>query len=370
MELRCGGVGSQAVGRRMDGDSRDGGGGGCKDAGSEDYENLPTSASLSTHMTAGAMAGILEHSVMYPVDSVKVRREETCGTERVDRGARARARVRLHPAPEQPAGAPPKRLSSRLRRAWGAAPRLLPRARRAAPLLPPRAWAPGGAPKPTRVLRPAPRTAAPTAFPTRAAGGAAAGEKNWRASPVSVVAAGCPREAIGAAPHSLTTPAHAIRELWASSSSRLPLARPVSEPRREASSGVCGVATAAHMCAVSKGACGREALTALAGAEKRGPGSAARPPARLCVASASRVSGQAEEWQGFCWFLAALGNTGSATPDVIPFSQGFCTDSPRSSGGRAPRGRESCNDICLLFLLQGGGQARRAWAIQLLLWVV
>uniref|UniRef100_A0A9L0SCD5 Mitoferrin-1 n=3 Tax=Equus TaxID=9789 RepID=A0A9L0SCD5_HORSE len=72
MELRCGGVGSQAVGRRMDGDSRDGGGG-CKDAGSEDYENLPTSASLSTHMTAGAMAGILEHSIMYPVDSVKAR---------------------------------------------------------------------------------------------------------------------------------------------------------------------------------------------------------------------------------------------------------------------------------------------------------
>ncbi|XP_043417393.1 mitoferrin-1 isoform X1 [Prionailurus viverrinus] len=73
MELRRGGVGSQAVGRRMEGDSRDGGGGGCKDGGSEDYENLPTSASLSTHMTAGAMAGILEHSVMYPVDSVKTR---------------------------------------------------------------------------------------------------------------------------------------------------------------------------------------------------------------------------------------------------------------------------------------------------------
>ncbi|KAJ1059284.1 PREDICTED: mitoferrin-1 isoform X1 [Capra hircus] len=72
MELRRGGVGSQAGARRMDGDSRDGGGG-CKDAGSEDYENLPTSASLSTHMTAGAMAGILEHSVMYPVDSVKTR---------------------------------------------------------------------------------------------------------------------------------------------------------------------------------------------------------------------------------------------------------------------------------------------------------
>nr|XP_020033482.1 mitoferrin-1 isoform X1 [Castor canadensis] len=73
MELRSGGVGSQAVGRRMDGgDCRDGGGG-CKDAGSEDYENLPPSASVSTHMTAGAMAGILEHSIMYPVDSVKTR---------------------------------------------------------------------------------------------------------------------------------------------------------------------------------------------------------------------------------------------------------------------------------------------------------
>ncbi|XP_011795252.1 PREDICTED: mitoferrin-1-like [Colobus angolensis palliatus] len=72
MELRSGSVGSQAVARRMDGDSRDGGGGGKDATGSEDYENLPTSASVSTHMTAGAMAGILEHSVMYPVDSVKV----------------------------------------------------------------------------------------------------------------------------------------------------------------------------------------------------------------------------------------------------------------------------------------------------------
>nr|BAC25649.1 unnamed protein product [Mus musculus] len=72
MELRRGGVGNQAAGRRMDGDCRDGGCG-SKDAGSEDYENLPTSASVSTHMTAGAMAGILEHSIMYPVDSVKTR---------------------------------------------------------------------------------------------------------------------------------------------------------------------------------------------------------------------------------------------------------------------------------------------------------
>ncbi len=38
----------------------------------EDYESLPAHASLYTHMTAGAVAGVLEHTVMYPVDSVKV----------------------------------------------------------------------------------------------------------------------------------------------------------------------------------------------------------------------------------------------------------------------------------------------------------
>lgn len=65
----------------MDGDCRDGGCG-SRDAGSEDYENLPTSASVSTHMTAGAMAGILEHSLMYPLDSVKVRRVEDCERKR------------------------------------------------------------------------------------------------------------------------------------------------------------------------------------------------------------------------------------------------------------------------------------------------
>lgn len=124
MELRCGGVGSQAVGRRMDGDSRDGGGG-CKDAGSEDYENLPTSASLSTHMTAGAMAGILEHSIMYPVDSVKVRHEETLGTERAERRARARACVCI-PRNSSLGQRPETTLSSLLQRAWGAAPWVSP----------------------------------------------------------------------------------------------------------------------------------------------------------------------------------------------------------------------------------------------------
>ncbi|XP_020345517.1 mitoferrin-1 isoform X1 [Oncorhynchus kisutch] len=41
--------------------------------GDGDYESLPAHASLTIHMTAGAVAGILEHTVMYPVDSVKTR---------------------------------------------------------------------------------------------------------------------------------------------------------------------------------------------------------------------------------------------------------------------------------------------------------
>ncbi|NWI19823.1 MFRN1 protein, partial [Crypturellus soui] len=42
-------------------------------AEAEDYESLPSGASLRTHMAAGAVAGIMEHTVMYPVDSVKTR---------------------------------------------------------------------------------------------------------------------------------------------------------------------------------------------------------------------------------------------------------------------------------------------------------
>ena len=41
-----------------------------------DYESLPPHVSVTTHMTAGAVAGILEHTVMYPVDSVKVTHSE------------------------------------------------------------------------------------------------------------------------------------------------------------------------------------------------------------------------------------------------------------------------------------------------------
>lgn len=40
--------------------------------GGGDYESLPPHVSVMTHMTAGAVAGVLEHTVMYPVDSVKV----------------------------------------------------------------------------------------------------------------------------------------------------------------------------------------------------------------------------------------------------------------------------------------------------------
>lgn len=37
----------------------------------DEYESLPTT-SVAVHMTAGALAGIMEHCVMYPFDSVKV----------------------------------------------------------------------------------------------------------------------------------------------------------------------------------------------------------------------------------------------------------------------------------------------------------
>ena len=36
-----------------------------------DYESLPTEK-LSTHLVAGAAAGMMEHCAMYPVDCVKV----------------------------------------------------------------------------------------------------------------------------------------------------------------------------------------------------------------------------------------------------------------------------------------------------------
>lgn len=38
----------------------------------DEYESLPTT-SVATNMTAGAIAGVMEHCVMYPLDSVKTR---------------------------------------------------------------------------------------------------------------------------------------------------------------------------------------------------------------------------------------------------------------------------------------------------------
>lgn len=39
----------------------------------DDYESLPNSTSTITHMVAGSFAGIMEHCLMYPFDSVKTR---------------------------------------------------------------------------------------------------------------------------------------------------------------------------------------------------------------------------------------------------------------------------------------------------------
>lgn len=41
--------------------------------GDDDYESLPDSSTMGTHMLAGAAAGIMEHTIMYPVDCVKTR---------------------------------------------------------------------------------------------------------------------------------------------------------------------------------------------------------------------------------------------------------------------------------------------------------
>lgn len=43
------------------------------DISEPDYECLPQGASTSTHMLAGAVAGIMEHCLMFPVDCVKTR---------------------------------------------------------------------------------------------------------------------------------------------------------------------------------------------------------------------------------------------------------------------------------------------------------
>lgn len=52
------------------------------------YESLDDSSSPSTHMLAGAAAGIMEHTVMYPVDCVKV--DIRCDLDSLDSRSRPR----------------------------------------------------------------------------------------------------------------------------------------------------------------------------------------------------------------------------------------------------------------------------------------
>ena len=47
------------------------------DMGEIDYESLPTN-NLWQHLLAGAMAGLMEHCAVYPVDCVKVRVGPVC----------------------------------------------------------------------------------------------------------------------------------------------------------------------------------------------------------------------------------------------------------------------------------------------------
>lgn len=50
-----------------------------------DYEALPEDASLVAHLGAGAFAGIMEHTVMYPIDSIKTRMQMLAEGQPVNR---------------------------------------------------------------------------------------------------------------------------------------------------------------------------------------------------------------------------------------------------------------------------------------------
>lgn len=51
---------------------------------SDPYESLPPTSSSWDHMVAGAAAGVLEHSVMYPVDCVKTRMQSLIPNPKAD----------------------------------------------------------------------------------------------------------------------------------------------------------------------------------------------------------------------------------------------------------------------------------------------
>ncbi|KAG7332090.1 hypothetical protein KOW79_003924 [Hemibagrus wyckioides] len=73
MELRADSVVASLEMSALQGGDGDGDGSDSACSEADTYESLPLHASFSTHMTAGAVAGVLEHTVMYPVDSVKTR---------------------------------------------------------------------------------------------------------------------------------------------------------------------------------------------------------------------------------------------------------------------------------------------------------
>lgn len=50
-----------------------------------DYEALPDDASIIAHLTAGAFAGIMEHTVMYPIDSIKTRMQVISTTSELNK---------------------------------------------------------------------------------------------------------------------------------------------------------------------------------------------------------------------------------------------------------------------------------------------
>jgi solute carrier family 25 iron transporter 28/37 len=43
-----------------------------------DYESLGANSTMAQNAIAGAMAGIGEHCIMYPVDSIRVRETSIC----------------------------------------------------------------------------------------------------------------------------------------------------------------------------------------------------------------------------------------------------------------------------------------------------
>ena len=46
--------------------------------GEDEYESLPPTATVWVHLAAGAIAGMAEHCVMFPLDSVKTRMQSLC----------------------------------------------------------------------------------------------------------------------------------------------------------------------------------------------------------------------------------------------------------------------------------------------------